>query len=161
METFPVAPELMQAFPLGALNLLVAVASTVAAQHGAGPARRLFSELANNDEVWTYIAARLGRPAPSDDAPDSQHGAPTTSDSSEVPIAAQAPAAPDGEPVAAAASRKTGAASHGVDERPALAPQASASDPVVARVEFGGGLVPAPPRSRNSRRRHKKTNGSG
>src|SRR6266436_3285870 len=61
MDTFPVAPELMQAFPLGALNLLVAVASTVAAQHGVEPARRLCAELANNDEVWTYIAVRHRR----------------------------------------------------------------------------------------------------
>ncbi|SRR6266508_1627927 len=160
METFPVAPELMQAFPLGALNLLVTVASTFAAQHGPEAARRIFSELANNDDVWTYIAARLGRLEPGDDTPDLQRGAAPTSDSPEVPIAVQAPAAPDGERVARATIPRVGA-SHGVDETPALASEASTSDPGVVRVEFGGESAPARPRPRNSRRRHKKTNGSG
>jgi hypothetical protein len=64
MDVFPVAPELMQSFPVGALNLLVAVASAVAAQHGPESARRLCVELARNDELWTYIGRRLaGEPA--------------------------------------------------------------------------------------------------
>jgi hypothetical protein len=49
----------MQAFPVGALNLL-AVASAVAAQHGPESARRLCVELAANDELWAYIENRLG-----------------------------------------------------------------------------------------------------
>jgi hypothetical protein len=59
MDAFPVAPELMQAFPLGALSLLVTVASTVAAQHGVEAARSICSQLAGNDELWRFIARRV------------------------------------------------------------------------------------------------------
>jgi hypothetical protein len=61
MDAFPVAPELMQAFPLGALSLLVTVASTVAAQHGVEAARRICHQLAGNDELWGFIARRVDR----------------------------------------------------------------------------------------------------
>jgi hypothetical protein len=61
MDAFPVSPELMQAFPLGALSLLVTVASTVAAQHGVERARTICGELARNDELWRFIAHRVER----------------------------------------------------------------------------------------------------
>jgi hypothetical protein len=50
----------MQAFPVGALNMLVAVASAIAAQHSPENARRVSIELAANNELWAYIASRLG-----------------------------------------------------------------------------------------------------
>jgi hypothetical protein len=61
MDTFPVAPELLHAFPLGALSLLVTMASTVAAQHGVERARSICGELASNDELWRFIARRVER----------------------------------------------------------------------------------------------------
>jgi hypothetical protein len=61
MDAFPVAPDLMQAFPRGALSLLVTFASTVAAQHGVDPARHICRELAGNDELWGFIAGRVDR----------------------------------------------------------------------------------------------------
>jgi hypothetical protein len=63
MDTFPVAPELLHAFPLGALSLLVTMASTVAAQHGVDRARSICGELASNDELWRFIARRVERRA--------------------------------------------------------------------------------------------------
>src|SRR5207244_1864897 len=49
--------------PLGALNVLVAIASTVASQHGVQSARRVCIELAANNDLWRYIAGRLGTAA--------------------------------------------------------------------------------------------------
>lgn len=76
METFPVAPELMQAFPLGALSALLAVASTVAAQHGVDHARYVCRELAANDALWAFIAERVlgGVKVPDAVAPDTERG---------------------------------------------------------------------------------------
>ena len=76
METFPVAPELMQAFPLGALSALLAVASTVAAQHGVDHARYVCRELAANDALWAFIAERVlgGVKVPDPVAPDTARG---------------------------------------------------------------------------------------
>src|SRR5258708_39764980 len=63
MDAFPLAPEVLKAFPVGTLGLLVAVASTVAAEHGPENARRLCAELAANDTLWAYITNRLGHAA--------------------------------------------------------------------------------------------------
>ncbi len=154
MEAFPVAPEIMQAFPLGSMNLMVAVASAVAAQHGVEPARRLCAELANNDEVWTYIAARLGRLELGDEAPDTDRGTPPLAEPGEGPIAVQASTLPDREPVTQAADPGN-EASHRADETSALTPEVSAS-------ELGGETTVVRTRPRKSRRRGKsKANGSG
>src|SRR5258708_14432398 len=71
MDAFPLATELLKAFPVGTLGLLVAVASTVAAEHGPDNARRLCAELAANDELWAFIASRVGG------APLDQHSSPS------------------------------------------------------------------------------------
>jgi hypothetical protein len=87
MEAFPVAPELMQAFPLGALSLLVTVASTVAAQHGVDRARRICRELAANDELWIFIAGHVDRRIElvDDIAPDTKREMPQSLESPEIP----------------------------------------------------------------------------
>jgi hypothetical protein len=76
MDSFPVRAEVMQAFPLGALSALVAVASTVAAQHGIDHARGVCHELATNDQLWAFIAGRIlgGAGAQDDEAPDTDRG---------------------------------------------------------------------------------------
>jgi len=76
MDAFPVAPELMQAFPLGALSLLVTVASTIAAQHGVERARSICSELAGNDALWGFIARRVDRQPAIVDSVESDSEAP-------------------------------------------------------------------------------------
>ena len=149
MEAFPVAPELMQAFPLGALSLLVTVASTVAAQHGVDRARRICRELASNDELWGFIAGRVDRRIDllDDVAPDTK---------SEMPWPRESPELREqGEPKDATAlgpAEKSTVAKHDVGqatESPALAELADVPQEPPARVR----------RPKSKRRRKSKTNG--
>jgi hypothetical protein len=150
MEAFPVAPELMQAFPLGALSLLVTVASTVAAQHGVDCARRICRELARNDELWGFIAARVDQPRESVDdvAPDAESEIPTPLVSAEVPERADLDGAPAPE-----ADEESTAEEH--DLAPAPESHQSAEFVEVAKEQSARAR-----RSKSKRRRKNKTNGS-
>ena len=149
MGAFPVTPELMQAFPLGALSLLVTVASTVAAQHGVDRARRICRELAGNDELWGFIAGRVdqGREGVDDVAPDAGREISSHFESSEPPELANPPDAPALVPPEESAS-----AEHAIAPAPASqssAELAEATQQPPARVR----------RPKSKRRRKNKTNG--
>ena len=149
MDAFPVAPELMQAFPLGALSLLVTVASTVAAQHGVDRARRVCRELASNDELWGFIAGRVDRRIElvDDVAPDTKREMPRPPESPELPE----PADPKDPPA-------LGPAEEGAVEERAFAP-APESQPSAGLAD----VLENPParvrRPKSKRRRKNKTNG--
>jgi hypothetical protein len=151
---------MMQAFPLGALNLLVSVASSVAAQHGAENARRVCSELATNDDLWTYIASRLSSTVAVVDerltGPE-REGVTTTDLLRNDPANARATAgrAPlEGEPLNAMAPPQTEAA-------PSLDVSAVAvtAEPEVARGAISAETIPgrAGARKAKTRRRSKTT----
>ncbi len=142
MDTFPLTPELMQAFPLGALNLLVAVASTVAAQHGVEPARRLCSELAGNEEFWRYIGTRLDGNR-SDEAPNTERDPVPVDELPQWEAATDAPDAVERSPVPSVAGGTAGAEL-----------DLSTSGPL-------GESAPARTRRKSRRRRSTKANGSG
>jgi hypothetical protein len=95
MDSFPVPAEVMQAFPLGALSLLLSIASTVAARHGVENARRMCAELVSNDQLWLYIAERLDNVG---DSPRARSGVPDPQQSTrdaQVPQANGAPSIHD------------------------------------------------------------------
>ena len=149
MDAFPVAPELMQAFPLGALSLLVTVASTVAAQHGVDRARRICRELASNDELWGFIAGRVDRRIElvDDVAPDTKRETPRPLESSDPPEQADPKDAPALSP-----------AEETVEEEPDIAPTTEAQH----SAELAE--VPQEPparvrRPKSKRRRKNKTHG--
>jgi hypothetical protein len=150
MDAFPVAPELMQAFPLGALSLLVTVASTVAAQHGVDRARRICRELASNDELWGFIAGRVDRrfELVDDVAPDTRRETPRSLESSEPPQQEDPIDAPT-----------LGPAEESVEEEPDIAPTTEAQHSTDLAE------VPQEPpaqvrRPKSKRRRKNKTNGA-
>ena len=149
MVAFPVAPELMQAFPLGALSLLVTVASTVAAQHGVQRARHICRELAGNDELWGFIAERVDRRIElvDDVAPDTMRETPWPRESSELPEQSD----PEDVPALGPAEKSTVAEHHvgQATESPAVAGRADVPQEPPARVR----------RAKSKRRRKNKTTG--
>ena len=149
MEAFPVAPELMQAFPLGALSLLVTVASTVAAQHGVDRARRICRELASNDKLWGFIAGRVDRRTElvDDVAPDTKRETHRAVESSELL-----------EPVGPKDAPALGPAQESAVEEHAIAP-APESQPSAEPAEVSQELPARIRRPKSKRRRKKKTNG--
>jgi hypothetical protein len=149
MDTFPVAPELLHAFPLGALSLLVTMASTVAAQHGVERARSICGELASNDELWRFIARRVERK-------------PVTVDGAEAEALDELSVPPDDSvPREVAASEDPAPTSVDHDD--------ATVDDVPSPAESKGAesrsvLQDAPPRARPSkskRRRKQRANGAG
>jgi hypothetical protein len=149
MDAFPVAPELMQAFPLGALSLLVTVASTVAAQHGVEAARSICNQLAGNDELWSFIARRMARqPATVDSGEsDTQHEMTVLLGDSMPPV----PVASENE-----APRPLPEENDGPDNANALSPESQTSAGLAKiRRESAAGARP----SKVKRRRRQKASG--
>jgi hypothetical protein len=146
MDIFPVQPEQMQAFPLGALSVLVAVASTVAAQHGIDHARGICHELATNDQLWAFIADRIlrGAGAQDDEAPDTDRE-----------VAQPEVGEPSGARPLQAASIEAG----DVNERALpTAPKAVVTEP---SAELGAESGLAPPQRPKTRKRRGKPDGVG
>jgi hypothetical protein len=148
MDAFPVSPELMHAFPLGALSLLVTVASTVAAQHGVGRARSVCSELASNDELWRFIARRVDRRTAivdgvESDTQDEMTSAPGDRDT-------HGPATSEDR-----AAELLGAEHDGTDNAVALRAESLSADPM--EVVHEGAAAARPPKAK--RRRRQKANG--
>lgn len=75
MQGFPLTPELMQAFPIGAMPSLLALVSALSAQHGPQNVRRVCIELAANDDLWTFVETGLGNLAAGDALPKTESAA--------------------------------------------------------------------------------------
>ena len=150
MDTFPVAPELLHAFPLGALSLLVTMASTVAAQHGVDRARSICGELASNDELWRFIARRVERRS-------------AIVDGADAGALDELSAAPDESVPREAAAPEDPASGTSVDQNDARAGDvAVVHEPEAAESAPDALDIPARARpSKAKRRRKQKANGAG
>jgi hypothetical protein len=139
MEAFPLAPELMQAFPIGAMPGLLAFVSALSAQHGPKTIRRVCIELAANDALWAFIEGGLGSAA-------AGAGVPPLANTEAVTAEAFAKAAAAYDEVAAAQTTA-------VDPAPALLDTKGTSG-----TEVTNGAKAPPPKKRRSRK--DSTNGA-
>ncbi len=103
---FPFAPDMLQAFPVGALDSLLAIATTIASKHGTKAARACLIEIAQNADFWARLEGVLGK----DDAGEASPALPKPNGTAP---ALEAPPAPEPETEAAGAAIRTEEATGG------------------------------------------------